>query len=148
MNYLRSLCLAAMLAFGLSAHAEDNARIGYVKTLSGDANIVSGETTSAARVGSALKLGDRIITGANASLGLILKDNTVLSLGPDTEISVDDYLYAPAREALRLDARILRGTLHYISGVIAKLKPEAVTVRTPTGTIGVRGTRFVVKVAD
>jgi hypothetical protein len=47
---------------------------------------------------------------------------------------------------LKLWATISKGTLQYVSGVIAKLKPDAVAVRTPTGVIGVRGTRFVVMV--
>jgi hypothetical protein len=79
-------------------------------------------------------------------MGVTFKDNTVMSFGPGTEITVDEYLYSPSRDDLKLSARIARGTLEYISGVIAKLKPEAVAIKTPTGTIGVRGTHFLVKV--
>ena len=49
---------------------------------------------------------------------------------------------------LKLSTQLTRGTLNYISGVIAKLKPTAVTVKTPTGIIGVRGTQFVAKVEE
>ena len=79
-------------------------------------------------------------------MGVTLKDNTVLSSGPDSDISIDDYAYAPSQDALRLSLRISKGTLHYISGVIAKLRPEAVDIKTPTGIIGVRGTEFAVLV--
>jgi hypothetical protein len=79
-------------------------------------------------------------------MGITLKDATVISLGPETEFSIDDYAYAPAKNKLKLGSRLTKGSLNYVSGVIAKLQPEAVKIKTPTGTIGVRGTKFVVKV--
>jgi hypothetical protein len=71
-----------------------------------------------------------------------------MSFGPDTEFVVDEYLYAPVQGKLRLGSKLAKGSLNYVSGVIAKLQPDAVTVRTPSGTIGVRGTQFVVKVEE
>jgi hypothetical protein len=79
-------------------------------------------------------------------MGVTLADNTVMSFGPNTEVSLDAFLYKPDQGDLKLSTRISRGTLNFISGVIAKLKPEAVEINTPTGTIGVRGTHFLVKV--
>jgi hypothetical protein len=79
-------------------------------------------------------------------MGITLKDATVISLGPKTEFAIDEYAYVPAKNKLKLGSRITKGSLNYVSGIIAKLKPEAVKVKTPTGTIGVRGTNFVVKV--
>ncbi len=61
---------------------------------------------------------------------------------------MDDYLYSPSKGDLKLSASMSKGTLQYVSGIIAKLRPEAVTVKTPTGNIGVRGTRFLVKVDE
>lgn len=101
-----------------------------------------------AQPGTPIYQGSTLTTGSDGSLGITLKDNTVMSFGPDTEVSIDDYLYKPAQDRLKLVARIAKGTLHYLSGIIAKLKPEAVSINTPTGIIGVRGTRFAVKVED
>jgi hypothetical protein len=70
----------------------------------------------------------------------------MMSFGPDTEVTVDEYIYAPGRDDLKFSARITRGTLSLISGVIARLKPDAASVTTPTGTIGIRGTHVAVKV--
>ena len=72
----------------------------------------------------------------------------MMSFGPDTELTVDEYLYAPASEQLKLEAKIGKGSLNYVSGVIAKLKPDAVSLVTPAGIIGVRGTQFLVKVEE
>ncbi|ANQ83774.1 FecR domain-containing protein [Azoarcus olearius] len=147
MNLRQTISICALCAASFGAFAQA-APIGYVKTLSGDAVIVGSSGEQAADVGSAVFAGDRIRTRANGSLGLTLKDNTMMAIGPDTEISVDEFAYAPASEQLRLGARIMRGTLQFVSGIIAKLRPEAVTISTPTATIGVRGTRFLVKVAE
>src|SRR5690606_9129611 len=92
--------------------------------------------------GSALK------TAAQSSMGVMFKDNTMMSFGPSTELVVEDYRYDPAEGRLKLGARMGKGTLDYVSGVIAKLQPEAVTVKTPSGMIGVRGTQFLLKVSE
>lgn len=141
-----AICLS-LLAF--SAQAEDASPIvGYVKTLAGNASIERSGQQHGLSIGSPVHLGDRLRTSAGSSVGLTLKDSTMLSIGPDSELSIDNYLFEPASDQLGLVARLARGTLHFVSGIIAKLKPEAVAIETPTATIGVRGTRFVVKVDE
>ena len=96
----------------------------------------------------ATKISD-VFSGAAAiakGMGITFKDNQVMSFGPDTEVTVDEYLYAPAKGDLKFAARMNKGTLNVVSGVIAKLKPDAVSLKTPTGEIGVRGTNYLVKV--
>ncbi len=141
--------LAALMLMGLvwSAQAQTEA-IGYVKTVTGEAWVTSTGQRVKAAPGSAVMLGSKLQTGPAASLGVSFKDNTLMSFGPDTELTVDEYLYAPAQNELKLSTRLVRGTLNYLSGVIAKLKPDAVSVKTPIGVIGVRGTQFVVKVEE
>lgn len=123
------------------------AAIGYVKTVKGEAFVDSGGQAIKAVEGTPLKVGDVVRTGPNGSAGITLKDNTVMSFGPSTRFTLEEYLFAPAKGDLKLGGRLASGSLHYVSGLIAKAKPEAVNVKTPTGTIGVRGTRFVVVVA-
>ncbi|MBC7618183.1 MAG: FecR domain-containing protein [Candidatus Saccharibacteria bacterium] len=122
--------------------------IGYVKTVTGMAWVISGELRARAEPGVAVLLGSQLRTEAQASMGVTFKDNTVMSFGPDTELTVDEFVYAPAQGQLGLGARLAKGTLNYVSGVIAKLKPDAVSVKTPTGIIGVRGTHFVAWVEE
>ena len=122
--------------------------VGYVKTVTGEAFVVTASQSVKAQPGTAVLLGSLLKTSKASSMGVTFKDNTLMSFGPDTEMSVDEYLYAPAEGDLKLSTRLTRGTLNYVSGVIAKLKPTAVTVKTPPGIIGVRGTQFVAKVED
>lgn len=139
------LFFALLCCVSFSAWAGD-AVIGYVKTIKGEAFVVSNGQPVKAAVGTPVATGNVIRTGPNASLGITFKDNTVMSFGPDTELSVDEYLYSPNKGKLKLGASLAKGTLAYLSGAIARIKPDAVTVKTPTGTIGVRGTHFVVRV--
>lgn len=133
------------MSLSMAVMASDSP-IGYVKNATGEAYVISGGTRTAARAGTPIFQGSQLKTGAKSSLGVTFKDETVMSFGPDTELTVDEYLYAPSQGKLKLGTKMAKGSMNYVSGVIAKLQPDAVSVATPTGTIGVRGTQFLVKV--
>jgi hypothetical protein len=139
--HLTALALLSTLA-SYAAPANDSI-VGYVKTTQGDASLVRDGKAVKAAPGQAVQQATVLKTGKNASLGLTLKDNTLLSIGPDTELALDEFMFAPAQDQFKLDVRLTKGSLNYVSGIIAKLKPQAISVRTPTGNIGVRGTHFV-----
>lgn len=146
---LMLLSILVLLAVPLVARAQGAAEpVGYVKTVTGDAWVITNGESARAQPGTAVMTGSQLKTGNKASLGLTFKDDTLMAFGPNTELLVDEYLYEPAQGKLKLSTRLLKGTLNYLSGVIAKLQPDAVTIKTPTGIIGVRGTQFVAKVED
>lgn len=145
--FLSVLSASALLALPVLAQTAAPP-VGYVKTVTGEAWVTSAGQKVSAVPGTPVLLGSQLKTSLKSSLGVTFKDNTVMSFGPDTEMTVDDYLYAPAQDQLKLGARLSKGSLNYISGVIARLKPDAVSVATPTGIIGVRGTQFLVQVED
>lgn len=142
---LTSTAALSLLLAAAAVHAEES-RIGYVKTVVPEAFLIADGKTMPVAVGSAVHLGDHLRTGKAGSVGITFQDDTIMSIGPETEIVVDEYLYDPGKDSLKLAANLLRGSLNYVSGVIAKLRPEAVLIKTPTGTIGVRGTHFAAKV--
>lgn len=144
MKILQYMCGLVGLALLSLAPAFAAPPAGFVKSVTGEASIESGSKTVAAQPGTPVALGDVVRTGANGSLGLTLRDNTLLSFGPSTTFTLEDFLFSPAQGDLRLSGAIATGTMLYVSGAIAKLKPDAVQLKTPTGVIGVRGTRFAV----
>lgn len=143
---LKWLPVCALATSALMAQAQSEP-IGYVKTVSGEAWVTTAGQRQSAKPGLAVQIGSQLKTSAAGSLGVTFKDNTVMSFGPDTEMTVDEYLYAPAKKQFKLGARMSQGTLNYVSGVMAKLKPDAVAINTPSGIIGVRGTQFLLQVA-
>ena len=138
------MALLAIIIFAAPAWAQD--AIGSVKTIKGDATVTTSGKTVKAVEGTPVYLGSILRTGRGSTMGITYKDGQVNSFGPDTEMTVDEYLYAPAKGDLKFAASMNKGTINVVSGTIAKLKPDSVSYKTPTGTIGVRGTNFVVKV--
>ncbi|WP_211237966.1 FecR domain-containing protein [Holophaga foetida] len=92
--------------------------------------------------------GDVLRTGEGGSLGLLLKDNTSISMGPGSRLALEHFQFAPAQGRLGLVVRCFRGTMAFVSGLVAKLSPDSVKVETPVATVGVRGTSFLVKAEE
>ncbi|MBF0137284.1 MAG: FecR domain-containing protein [Magnetococcus sp. DMHC-1] len=126
--------------------AESPDVIGHVKKLDGSVKISRAGKSIDAKLGDDIHMNDTLRSGPGAAMGITFKDNTRIAIGPDTEFVVDDFTYQPQKNKLSFGSHITKGTLQVISGTIAKLAPQSVKFETPTGTIGVRGTRFLVKV--
>ena len=120
--------------------------IGSIKNVKGQATVVRSETNLPAKPGLKLFARDRIVTGPDSSLGIILRDDTVISLGPDSDFAVKEFAFKPEDGNLSLVTKLFKGTAAYLSGSISKLKPGASKLETPVATIGIRGTRFLAKV--
>ena len=121
---------------------------GQVKTVTGNAVLVRGDQEIALTPGAALREADSIRTDAESAVGLTLRDGTRLSLGPNTNLHMAQFTYAPAENRLGLALTLLQGTIAYISGRIAKLAPSSVIIETPTSIIGVRGTHLVISAEE
>jgi hypothetical protein len=120
--------------------------IGKTKTSKGDVVVIRNAKQIPLSVGDKIFQNDTIRTGTASSVGIIFEDNTVLSLGPDSEILIDKYVFAPEKGIFSMIARMVKGTASYLSGIIGKQSPESVKLQTPDATIGIRGTHFLVKV--
>jgi len=140
--------LLALLLSGAAAQAQEGGPIGYVKTVEGEAFVLRGGERMPAEPGTAVFRSDMLQTGAGGALGLTLMDSTRLSMGPSSELTLSRFEFVPSENRLGFVGRITRGTLLYVSGVIAKLSADAVSVETPVATIAVRGTRFAVRVEE
>ena len=124
-----------------SAGAAD---VGRIKLASGAVHIERAGQRVPAAVDTAVQPSDTVVTGANGSVGITFNDNTRIAAGPGSTLVIDRYSFDPATHAGAFDATLKRGTLAAVSGRLAKQSPEAVTIRTPTMILGVRGTEFVV----
>ena len=122
--------------------------IGSVKNISGDVSIARDGQNTPVKPGYKLHSGDTLVTGPDGRLGVILRDDSLVSLGPSSRVAIEKFVFAPAEGKLGLTARILRGTMAYVSGLIGRLAPESATFVTPVATIGVRGTHFAVQVSE
>ncbi len=141
------LCIAAFAACGFTgtALAEDE-HVALFKNVSGSMKIARNGEILDAVAGTNLFTSDKVVSGVGASGGIVFKDGTLLTVGPSTEVQVRDYVFEPKNAKYEFSVYLARGTAIYSSGKIGKLAPEMVRVDTPTATVGVRGTRFIISV--
>lgn len=137
-----ALLLAPALLFGPAARAATEA--GVVKTSKGSVVVERDGQKVDAPVGTRILASDRVITGPASSVGITLRDNTILSAGPNSTVDLNKFAFNTTTHAGTIDATVKRGTLSVISGKIAKASPENVNFSAPGMTLGVRGTSFVI----
>ena len=128
------------------AFSQQPVDIGRIKVVTGSAFIVRAGALVPAQAGQAVFQADGLRTGAGGRVGITLRDDTRLSLGPNSEVRLDRFAYAPAESQVGLVLRIVRGVVAYVSGRIAKLSPDSIRLETPGAIVGVRGTTLAVRV--
>lgn len=142
---MRSTIAAVLLSLAVPGWAAD---VGEIKIVRGAAHLERGAERLAVRVGMGVQQADRIVTGADGTVGITFVDNSLLSVGPDSVLAIDRYVFDSTTHAGQFDSTLSKGTLAVISGRIVKQSPEAMRVRTPSAIMGVRGTEFAVRVAE
>jgi hypothetical protein len=110
-----------------------------------DAEAKRSAETLLLRVGSDIFIGDRVITGQTGQVQIKFDDRTELVVGPSSSLVIEDYLLREDGSAGKLALNALAGTFRFVTGGAPK---DRYTIKTPTGTIGVRGTAFELYVTN
>lgn len=127
-----------LAAFASPALAADDA-IGTVIELEGAATL----NGRAAALDSEIHLGDVVETAAHSRLMILFIDDTQFVLSEKTKMSIDEYVFDPDDNAKNKSVySILQGIFVYTSGLLAKKENPDVLLKSPVGSIGVRGTAF------
>ena len=138
------LAMALAISFtGLAARADDS--IGQVKTAKGDVKVVRHGATQPLNVGDHVFQSDTISTAKGASVGITFVDNSMMSLGPSSQLALDQFQFDTTTHAGVFNTSLTKGTLAVKSGQIVQQTPEAMHIKTPAALLGVRGTEFVVR---
>ena len=138
-------CLLTALA-STDVAAGDEELIATIKIVRGEVLLEREGESLPVSTNMVVLPGDTFLTGEDGSLGMLFRDDSMLSLGPETVFVIEDFSFAPAEQKYGFFGRILSGTISYLSGLIGKLSPESVRFETPNATIGIRGTKFAVQV--
>lgn len=115
---------------------------GTVIHLQGAAFASHRQSSTNLSLGAQILIGDHIVTGPNARVGVRMLDGAVLSLGADTEFAINDYRYQEQEKQGTARLELLKGVFRAVTGAIGKLKERDFKVKTAVGTIGIRGTDF------
>jgi hypothetical protein len=136
--------LLPLILLASQAHGRDE-HVALVKNVAGSVRVERSGSEIAAVAGTTLLVSDRLHSGAGASAGIVFKDGTLVTLGAESDLQVRDYLFDPASARYAFDVYLAKGSAIYSSGKIGKIAPESVKVGTPSSTVAVRGTRFIIE---
>lgn len=139
--------LALVMASAAPVFAQqDSNGAGRIKTVTGAAFIVRNGAEIPAQAGQVVLESDSLKTGSDGKIGVTLKDDTRLALGPGSEVRLERFAYAPGTASLGMVLKFVRGVTAYVSGRLAKLAPDSIRLETPSAIVGVRGTTLAIRV--
>ena len=131
------------LLIALSAQAEE--KLTVKKQLIGVLGVASGTISNGLKelkTGDKIYLGETILSGANSGAQLLLLDQSTFTIGSDSEVVMDTFIYDPKNNDGKIVSTVKKGSLKIISGLISKKNPDNLKVEVPEGTLGSRGTEF------
>jgi hypothetical protein len=142
--------LAGLLTsgFAIASDFTSDKWIGSLRSAQGRIMMDRGGREIFGRTGMRLFRKDVIHTTDNASVAVVFRDETSISLGPNSNLSLDDFTYDPENKKFGLKTGVTRGVAVFVAGAVATSDPESFSVTTPKGVIGIRGTKFTVKVEE
>ena len=93
--------------------------------------------------GKPLFLNDHVTTDMAGKLQVMLLDETVFTLGPNSDMVLDEFVYDPANGSGKVAARVTKGVFRFVTGKVAQRDPANMRVKLPVGTLGIRGTMAI-----
>ncbi|MEW6428022.1 MAG: FecR domain-containing protein [Thermodesulfobacteriota bacterium] len=118
---------------------------GNIVAMRGPVTIVRDGGTLTPRTRDPVFEKDVIRTGATGRVQIMFRDNTLISLGVNTETAIDTYRFQPEEQKAAMRTTVKEGVLRVMGGAITRMAPENFTTETPTATIGIRGSMYLVK---
>ena len=126
-----------------SVFAEE--KLTIEKQLVGIVGAISGTVKTETRelkAGDKIYLNETIVAGTGSGTQILLLDQSTFTIGEDSEVVMDTFIFDPATNDGKIVASVKQGSLKVISGLISKKNPDSLTVEVPEGTLGSRGTEF------
>jgi hypothetical protein len=119
-------------------------KIATIKKLAGEVRLEPASTPIVAP-GAPVFTSQQLVTGKSGMASLVMQDGSTLTIGPGSELKMSQFQFNATTQQGSLAVQLVKGTLHFITGLIGKTNPERVRISTSTATIGIRGTDFIVE---
>lgn len=134
---------------GVEITSASGPAIGKIETAAGPVFVIRSDGSRAQlHIGDPVFQGDELETGPGGSVGLILLDQSIISMAENGKMVLDEAIYDAEAEAGSLQVFILQGVFTVVSGLVAKVDPDAMVIKTPVATIGIRGTQLGIDFSD
>lgn len=95
--------------------------------------------------GDAVQAGDLIVVGERSNAQVRFSDASLIALRAGSQFRIEAYRYAEGRNDARMEVTLVKGGLRAVTGLIGRQQPDAFSTRTPTATVGIRGTHFALR---
>ena len=128
-----------LVFFLLICNTSYASEIGIIGFVTGEAFNQDGKKLN---VGDPIYFGDTITTNEGGKSQILFVDQTVMTVGSNTELTIDEFVYDAEKTDGKLLSTIKSGSVKILTGKISEKNPENLVVETPAGTIGTRGTEF------
>jgi len=139
-KFIASTAIASLAFLAPSVFAAED-EIGINSAVKGDVTIRSGtQAAKQALIKAPIFLGDEVNSSRLSTLQVLLKDQTVFTVGPDCVLTIDKFVYDPDGDNNSLSASVRKGMFRFMSGNISKASSQNVSIDTPVASMGVRGT--------
>ncbi|MEN9983744.1 MAG: hypothetical protein RI918_1713 [Pseudomonadota bacterium] len=135
------MMLSSSFAF---AQTSPSAASGIVKIVTGDVRVLDTQGERALKSGDAVLENSRLTTGKQSSASLVLRDGTTLVLSENSQFIVEKFAFDATTQNGSMLINLLQGSMRMLTGLIAKINPDAIQVKTKTLSVGIRGTDFIV----
>ena len=142
MKKILSAFVGLILMISTNVNAQE---LKIEKQLVGIVGAISGTVKTETRqlkAGDKIYLNETIVAGAGSGTQILLLDQSTFTIGEDSEVVMDTFIFDPATNDGKIVASVKQGSLKVISGLISKKDPDSLTVEVPEGTLGSRGTEF------
>lgn len=94
-----------------------------------------------------LEEGIKVVTGNDGHIKMILPDNTIFTVGPNSDLVIDKFVYDADKTPGQIMATMTKGAFRWVTGKAARHDPAKMKVILPVGDLGIRGTDFEITVA-
>jgi hypothetical protein len=140
---IRTGCLAGTIAFNVIALAEAEEAIGVAAVVRNQVDQALATRVVPINVGENLTRDEVVKTGTESAAKLVFSDNTNLSMGPGSAVTLNKFVYSGASSYEKATFQLVKGAFRFTTGASDK---RAYEIKTPTATIGVRGTILDIRV--
>ena len=131
--------------FSTAGNAQEAVEIGKAVEIVNTVRLLQETGLVPAAVGSKIRSYETVITGGESTGQFELLDKTMLAVGPDSELLLDRFVFNPDPNLREVVVTHFKGAIRFVTG---DNPSETYTIKTPTATIGVRGTKFDVYIND
>ena len=143
---MKKVGVICALVAALSARAALAVPVGTAESLQGAVTADRAGTKLGLKSGDAIHTDDELTTGANAKIVVGFPDGTKLTLGPNANVLVDEYVFNPNGGGNSAVLKVAAGAVRVVSGAMERIGgPQSIKVNTPVATIGIRGTDFFIE---